>query len=91
MKMTKILTIQDLRDNLVDILPLDQREYKNTQAYENLCIAFYNFVKADSESKAERKQELSYIKEIFEHMCLTQLAPTPTIPSWERNLAERVQ
>ena len=91
MKMTKLLDFEMVMENLVLFLTEQQREFSGTQAYVNLCVAIYRYLTASKLFKEERKIELQHAKEVFEHLCLTQTAPDPTIPKWQEKLRDNLQ
>jgi len=70
-----LLDRKTLRENLVDLLPVEQRGYMKTQAYEEYCNALWDYLQSDFDEKADKKQALQHAKEIFEDM--TRNIPEP--------------
>ena len=59
-----------LYEVLVDFLPAFQKPYVDSKAYVALCDALMDYLKSTSDTRAEKRQILEHVKEIFDDMCM---------------------
>lgn len=70
----KMITIEFLIKNFVNILPIEQHPFIDSPAYLQFCSALYAVLKAPVDERPELQQELKHARDIFEDLCRTEIA-----------------